>query len=215
MKKILLDDYFSEEVLKLVQEEICKGSVKGALNKKDNKITNSVKVIRKQGEYREDIKEVVSELARTNKLLWEEQDRIHSDNDEEIIKGIESIHPLNQHRNDLIEEIDEIILNAIDNSIQDEITAQRVLEIIEDVIISYNKAPFDYKSDTKSTVYDKIAKIALINSIIWKEEDKVRENVSEQKIVQSVRKMNYLNKERNILIESIDNDMIDYYTEGR
>lgn len=41
--------------------------------------------------------------------MWHEEDKVRSDTDEVVLKAIRNINPLNQHRNDLIEEIDEIM----------------------------------------------------------------------------------------------------------
>jgi hypothetical protein len=42
--------------------------------------------------------------------MWNEEDKIRSAKDDVVLKDIRNVNPLNQHRNDLIEEIDEIFL---------------------------------------------------------------------------------------------------------
>ena len=65
------------------------------------------------GEYRDDIKDVVSELVLVNTEMWHEQDKIRSDDPDKLLNAIKNISPLNQHRNDLIEEIDEIVCHYV------------------------------------------------------------------------------------------------------
>ena len=55
------------------------------------------------------MKTVVRELVITNTEMWHEEDKVRSDKDDVVLKAIRNINPLNQHRNDLIEEVDEII----------------------------------------------------------------------------------------------------------
>jgi hypothetical protein len=43
--------------------------------------------------------------------MWHEEDKIRSEKDDVVLRAIRNVNPLNQHRNDLIEEIDEIILD--------------------------------------------------------------------------------------------------------
>ena len=42
--------------------------------------------------------------------MWHEEDKVRSADDQTVLKAIRNINPLNQHRNDLIEEVDEIVI---------------------------------------------------------------------------------------------------------
>ncbi|HOJ86309.1 MAG TPA: DUF4254 domain-containing protein [Elusimicrobiales bacterium] len=55
---------------------------------------------------------IVSELCWTNIMLWHEEYKARCDNDVEVAKAKRNIDKLNQQRNDLIEKIDEIVLEA-------------------------------------------------------------------------------------------------------
>ena len=60
--------------------------------------------------HRDDIVEVIKELVDTNCEMWHEEDKVRSADDQTVLKAIRNINPLNQHRNDLIEEVDEIVI---------------------------------------------------------------------------------------------------------
>ena len=62
-------------------------------------------------DHRDDLYQVIKELVITNTEMWHEEDKVRSHRDEVVLKAIRNINPLNQHRNDLIEEIDEIMLD--------------------------------------------------------------------------------------------------------
>ncbi len=171
-------------------------------------ISDDIKKIRNKDEISESIEDVVYKLAKINMQMWHEQDGIRSDDDEELLSSIEKIHPLNQHRNDLIEEIDEIILRDYSPK-EDGFSAETVLEEINKVIRCWHEEQLtEYQGDSQEDeLIDMVRRIALINTIIWHEEDKVREKISENEIISAVRKMNILNKERNILVEKIDSKL--------
>ena len=56
--------------------------------------------------------QIIGDLCWTNIMLWHEEDKARTDNDAEVAKAKRNIDKLNQHRNDLIEKIDEIVIEA-------------------------------------------------------------------------------------------------------
>jgi len=62
---------------------------------------------------KKNIGKLVSDLSRTNIELWHEEDRARSDNDREVANAKRNIDKLNQKRNDLIEKIDDVLLEAL------------------------------------------------------------------------------------------------------
>ena len=65
------------------------------------------------GEHRENLTEVVADLALTNIEIWHQEDIARTNIDKNVVMAKRNIDPLNQHRNDLMEEIDEIISDAV------------------------------------------------------------------------------------------------------
>lgn len=100
----------SEEILKIVQDTIADWHTENA-NRKELVLTDSIKKIREHNCHRDDVYEVIREVVTTNTEMWHEEDKVRSDRDEVVLKAIRNINPLNQHRNDLIEEIDEIFID--------------------------------------------------------------------------------------------------------
>lgn len=64
-------------------------------------------------EHRENLPAVVKDLALTNIEIWHQEDKARSKDDGAVVKAKRNIDPLNQHRNDLIEELDEIFLARV------------------------------------------------------------------------------------------------------
>lgn len=60
-----------------------------------------------------DLGELVSELAKMHIELWHEEDKARSSDDHVVAQAKRNIDKLNQKRNDLVEKIDEIVLNAV------------------------------------------------------------------------------------------------------
>ena len=54
---------------------------------------------------------LISKLARINIEIWHEEDRARSSDDYKVAKAKRNIDMLNQKRNDIIEEIDQIIVD--------------------------------------------------------------------------------------------------------
>ena len=79
-------------------------------------VNDNIRRIRTLNEHRDNLREVIEELIRTNAEMWHEEDKVRSDIDSTVLKAIRNINPLNQHRNDLIEEIDEIVLAAFEDN---------------------------------------------------------------------------------------------------
>lgn len=54
---------------------------------------------------------LISKLARINIEIWHEEDKARSSDDHKVAKAKRNIDMLNQKRNDIIEEIDQIIVD--------------------------------------------------------------------------------------------------------
>ena len=61
-----------------------------------------------------DFGKLVSQLAQTHVELWHEEDHARSPHDSRVAKAKRRIDQLNQRRNDLIEQIDQFVLRAIE-----------------------------------------------------------------------------------------------------
>ena len=106
----------AEEISELIKSTIKNWHVENENRPADYEIlTDEIKRIRPMNEHREDLRQVVKDLALTNTEMWHEQDKMRSERDEVVVRAIYNFNPLNQHRNDLIEEIDEIFLDNVTN----------------------------------------------------------------------------------------------------
>ncbi len=65
------------------------------------------------GKSQKSLGNIVSELAQTHAELWDQEDRARSKNDADVVQAKRNIDRLNQKRNDLVEQVDEIVLNSI------------------------------------------------------------------------------------------------------
>ena len=59
--------------------------------------------------------ELVSELAMTNIKLWHEEDKARVEDDAQVAAAKRAVDKLNQKRNDLIEQIDEMAMSLSAN----------------------------------------------------------------------------------------------------
>ena len=59
---------------------------------------------------------LVSQLAQVNIALWHEEDKARSDDDHAVAAAKRRIDALNQQRNDLIEQVDELAMLLADSA---------------------------------------------------------------------------------------------------
>ena len=104
----------AEEIARLIQKTIADWHAENENRPADYPVlTDEIKRIRTMGEHRENLTEVVADLALTNIEIWHQEDIARTNIDKNVVMAKRNIDPLNQHRNDLMEEIDEIISDAV------------------------------------------------------------------------------------------------------
>ena len=104
----------AEEIARLIQKTIADWHAENENRPVDYPVlTDEIKRIRPMGEHRENLTEVVADLALTNIEIWHQEDIARTNLDKNVVMAKRNIDPLNQHRNDLMEEIDEIISDAV------------------------------------------------------------------------------------------------------
>ncbi len=104
----------AKEIVQLVQKTIADWHVENENRPLDHQVlTDEIKRIRPMNEHRDNLSEVVKDLALTNIEIWHQEDIARTNIDENVVRAKRNIDPLNQHRNDLMEEIDEIFLDKV------------------------------------------------------------------------------------------------------
>ena len=104
----------AEEVINMIQDQIREWHHNNERRSPDHVIvTDEIRRVKPLNEHRDDIGQVIRELAITNTEMWHEEDKVRRLQDDVVLRAIRNINPLNQHRNDLIEEIDEIVISSL------------------------------------------------------------------------------------------------------
>ena len=224
----------AEEIVELVQFQIKQWHIKNEGRPQNFEyLTDETKRVRAFGDHREDLSAVITDLIFINTEMWHEQDKMRSEDDAVVLGAIYRFNPLNQRRNDLIEEIDEIFLERVKagNSGGDErtiISADRAVELILAAIVDWHeesaKRPVDYVIASENirrrrptgTYRNDMAKIvvelAMTNTEVWHEEDKIHSGQDEI-VLAAVRNGNFLNQHRNDLVEELDEMFLHYASE--
>ena len=104
----------AKQVVELIERTIAEWHSKNENRPADYEIlTDEIKRIRPMNKHRDNLEQVVKDLALTNIEIWHQEDIARSKDDSAVVKAKRNIDPLNQHRNDLMEEIDEIVLDNV------------------------------------------------------------------------------------------------------
>ena len=104
----------AEEIAALIRKTIADWHAENENRPLDFKgVTDEIRRIKPLNEHRDNLPEVVKDLALTNIEIWHQEDIARTNIDENVVRAKRNIDPLNQHRNDLMEEIDEIILDKV------------------------------------------------------------------------------------------------------
>ena len=106
----------ADQIVDLIQDTIKNWHIENENRDPDFVIvTDEIRRIKPLNEHRDDLRQVVKELANTNIEIWHEEDKARLPQDEIVVKAKRNIDALNQHRNDLMDEIDEIICDQVNN----------------------------------------------------------------------------------------------------
>ena len=104
----------AEEIATLIRKTIADWHIENENRPLDFKVvTDEIRRIKPLNEHRDNLSDVVKDLALTNIEIWHQEDIARTNIDENVVRAKRNIDPLNQHRNDLMEEIDEIILEKV------------------------------------------------------------------------------------------------------
>ena len=104
----------AEEVLKIIQTKISDWHSESIKRPSDYVIvTDKMKKRRNFGEYRENMEEIVADLALDHTEMWHIEDRIHSGDSKLIVPAVRNVNIMNVYRNSLVEELDELFLNFV------------------------------------------------------------------------------------------------------
>lgn len=104
----------ADEIVNIIQKTIVDWHIENETRPADYQVvTDAIRRIKPLNEHRNDLAEVVKDLALANIEIWHQEDVARTNRDEDVVRAKRNIDPLNQHRNDLMEEIDEIILEKV------------------------------------------------------------------------------------------------------
>ena len=104
----------AEDTVSLIQKAIVDWHEESVKRPADYVIASeNIRKRRPAGTFRNDMAKIVEELTLTNAEAWHEEDKIHSGRAEVIVGAVRNTNFLNQHRNDLVEELDEMFMNYV------------------------------------------------------------------------------------------------------
>ena len=104
----------ADETINLIQKAIAEWHEESTSPPADYVIiSENIRKRRPSGIFRNDMAKIVKDLAMTHTESWHEEDKIHSGQDDIVIAAVRNANFLNRHRNDLVEELDEMFLNYV------------------------------------------------------------------------------------------------------
>ncbi len=101
----------TEQILDMIQKTIVEWH-EDELTRGDDYVIATEEVVtrRKMGDHRDEVLPVVRDLVWMHCEGWHEEDKVREKRpDDEMVRIVRNMNPINTHRNDLVEEIDEII----------------------------------------------------------------------------------------------------------